>query len=74
MNEGLRLLYEQILVKEKEFTTCLIGSYGLNGYMDMQHVYLNWEKYKDSSCITIRPDRFAISMLDGEYTFREYRL
>jgi len=74
MNHGIKTLYEQILINDREIKTCLIGSYELNGYMDMQHVYLDWEKYKESYVITIRQDRFAINMRKGENVFEDYKL
>lgn len=75
MNEGLRFLYNQILFKKKSITTSLCGSYGLDGYRDMHHVYLNWDVFKnDSSCLTIWRDKFTISLKDGEYTSEGYKL
>jgi len=73
MNEGLKFLYDEILAKKKTFHTCLIGSYELY-YMDMQHIYFNWDKYKESSVVTIRRDRIAINMKNGNMAFEEYKL
>lgn len=74
MNEGLKFLYNQVLAKKKSFTTSLCGSYDLTGYMDMHHIYLNWDKFDDASCLTVRQDRFAISMKNGKYIFEDYKL
>lgn len=73
MNEGIRLLYEQILIKNKSIKTCIIGSYNLRGYYDMHHIYLDWENYQSSSVITLRNDRITVSMLNGEHKFDTYK-
>lgn len=73
MNEGLMILYKEILLKKKSIMSCISGSYNLSGYNDSHTIYIDWENAKTSSVVIFKNDRIAVSMLNGKHKFDTYK-
>jgi hypothetical protein len=74
LNKGFKILYDEILDKNKNIHASICGSKDLKCYSDSIAFYIDWEKYNSSSVIILRNNRVSITMLNGEMVSQEHKL